>query len=65
MTSDKIVLKHISLKETHLKLDLERKGQGHSKQPNNKQGNKNVPPLIKQSKALLRNCSATDESNRL
>ena len=59
-TSDKIVAK-----ETLLKLDLEPKGQGHSKQQNNKQGNKNIPPLNKQSKALLGNCSATDESNRL
>ena len=30
-TSDKIVVKHISVKETLLKLDLEPKGQGHSK----------------------------------
>ena len=64
-TSDKIVVKHISVKETLLKLGLEPKGQGHSKQQNNKQGNKNIPPLNKQSKALLGNCSATDESNRL
>ena len=54
-----------SVKETLLKLDLEPKGQGHSKQQNNKQGNKNIPPLNKQSKALLGNCTATDESNRL
>ena len=33
-TSDKIVVKHISVKETLLKLDLEPKGQGHSKQKN-------------------------------
>ena len=39
-TSDKIVVKHISVKETLLQLDLEPKGQGHSKQQNNKQGNK-------------------------
>ena len=64
-TSDKIVVKHISVKETLLKLDLEPKYQGHSKQQNNKQGNKNIPPLNKWSKALLGNCSATDESNRL
>ena len=57
-TSDKIVVKHISVKETLLKLDLETKGQGHSKQQNNKQGNKKIPPLNKQSKALLGNCSA-------
>ena len=61
-TSDKIVVKH---KETLLKLDLERKGQGSSKQQNNKQGNKNIPPLNKQTKGLLGNCSVTDESNRL
>ena len=60
-TSDKIVVKHISVKGTLLKLDLEPKGQGHSKQQNNKQGNKNIPPLNKQSKALLGNCSVTDE----
>ena len=63
-TSDKIVAKHISVKETLLKLDLEPKVQGHSKQQNNKQGNKNIPHH-KQSKALLGNCSVTDESNRL
>ena len=57
--------KHISVKETLLKLDLEPKGQGHSKQQNNMQGNKHIPPLNKQSKALLGNCSVTDESNRL
>ena len=38
--SDKIVVKHFSVKETLLKLDLEPKGQGYSKQQNNKQGNK-------------------------
>ena len=64
-TSDKIVVKHISVQQTYLKLDLEPKGQGHSNQQNNKQGNKNIPPLNKQSKALLGNCSDTDESNRL
>ena len=31
-TSDKIVAKHICVKETLLKLDLEPKGQGYSKQ---------------------------------
>ena len=64
-TSDKTVVKHISVQQTYLKLDLEPKGQGHGKQQNNKQGNKNIPPLNKQSKALLGNCSDTDESNRL
>ena len=65
--SDKIVVKHISVKETLLKLDLELKGQGHSKQQNNKQENKNIPPLNKQSRDSLGtcNCWATDESNRL
>ena len=62
-TSDKIVVKHISMKETLLQLDLEPKGQGYGN--NNKQGNKNIPPLNKQTKALLGNCSVTDESNRL
>ena len=66
-TSDKIhvVVKHFYVKETHLNLDLEPKGQGHRKQQNNKQRNKYIPPLNKQSKALLGNCGATDESNRL
>ena len=64
-TSDKIVAKHISVKEPLLKLDLEPKGQGHSKQQNNKQGNKNIPPLNKQRKALLGNYSVTDKSNGL
>ena len=59
------MVKHISVKETLLKLDLESKGQGHSKQQNNKQENKNIPPLNKWSKDSLDNCSATDESNRL
>ena len=45
-TSDKIVVKHISVKETLLKLDLESKGQGHSEKQNNMQGNKNIPPPI-------------------
>ena len=30
-TSDKIVVKHISMKETLLQLELESKGQGYSK----------------------------------
>ena len=34
-TSDKIVVKHISVKGTLLKHELESKGQGHSKQNNN------------------------------
>ena len=52
-TSEKIVEKHISVKETLLKLDLEPKGQGHSKQQKNKQGNKNIPPLNKQTRLCL------------
>ena len=63
--SAKIVVKHIPVKETLLKLDLEPKGQGHSRQQNNRQGNRNVPPANKQIKDSLGNCSATDESNRL
>ena len=62
-TSDKIVVKHISVKETLLKLDLEPKGQSHSKQQNNKQRNKNISPL--NNRARLGYCNATDESNRL
>ena len=49
------MVKHIYVKETLF----------HSKQQNNKQGNKNIPPVNKQSKVLLGNCSATDESNKL
>ena len=47
-TSDKILVIHISVKETLLKLDLEPKGQGHGKEQNNKQGNKNTLHLNKQ-----------------
>ena len=64
-TSDKIVVKHISVKETLLKLDLKPKGQGHNKKQNNMQGNKNIPPHNKQSSDSLGNCCATYESNRL
>ena len=63
-TSDKIAVKHISVKETFSQLDLEPKDQGYSKQQK-KQGNKNMPPLNKQTTALLGNRSETDESNRL
>ena len=59
-TSDKIVVKHISVKETLFKLDLVKVIAN-----NNKQGNKNIPSLNKQTKGLLGNCSVTDESNRL
>ena len=53
--SDKIVLKHISVKE---KLDLEPKGQGQSKKQNrpNMQANKNITPLNKLSTDSLGNC---------
>ena len=64
-TSDKTVVKHISEKESLLNIDLEPKGQSHSKQQNNKQGNKNIPPLNNQSRDSLGNCCATGESNRL
>ena len=59
--SDKMVVKHISVKETLLKLDLEPKGQGHSKQQNNKQENKNIPPLNKQIKDALSNLNKGQE----
>ena len=48
-TSDKIVAKHISVKETLIKLDLEQARE------------QNIPPLNKQSEALLGKCNATDE----
>ena len=44
-TSDKIVVKHISVKETLLKLDLETKDQSQSTKQNNNQGNKNMTYL--------------------
>ena len=50
---DKIVVKHISVKETLFKLDLESKGQGYSKHQNNKQRNKNISPLNKQRLCLV------------
>ena len=46
-TSDKIVVKHISVKETLLKLDLENKDQSQRTKQNNNQGNKNVTYLQK------------------
>ena len=55
-TADKIVVKHISLKETLLKLDLESKGQSHNEKQNNMQGNKNIPPPNKLSRDSLGNC---------
>ena len=51
--SDKIVLKHISVKE---KIDLEPKGQGQSKKQNNMQANKYITPLNKLSTDSLGNC---------
>ena len=52
-TSDKIVVKHISVKETLLKLDLKPKGQGYCKQKNNNQGNKIFHLLINKAKFCL------------
>ena len=52
MYTTKILVKHMSVKETLLQLDLEPKGQGYSKQQNNKQGNKNIPPLNKQTQGF-------------
>ena len=52
-TSDKIVVKHISVKETLLKFDLELKGQGHSKLQNSKQGNKIFHLLINRARLCL------------
>ena len=53
---DKIVVKHISVKETLLKPDPEPKGQGHSKKTeDHKQGNKNILPINKLSRNSLNN----------
>ena len=52
-TSDKLVVRHISVKETLLKLDLEPNDQGHSKQQNNKQGNKIFHPSINRVRLCL------------
>ena len=49
-TSDKIVVKHISVKETLLKLDLEPKDQGYSKQ---QKGTKIFHPLINRPRLCL------------
>ena len=54
-TSDQIVIKYISVKETLLKLDLEPKGQGHSKQQNNQQGTKVFHLLINGARLCLVN----------
>ena len=51
-TSDKIVVIHLCEK-TLLKLDLEPKGPGHSKQQNNKQGNKIFHLLINRARLCL------------
>ena len=60
--SDKIVVKHIYKKHSY-SLTLSPRVKVIAN--NSKQGNKNIPPLNKQTKALLGNCSVTDESNRL
>ena len=52
-TSDKKVVKHISVKQTLLKLDLETKGPGHSKQQNNCKGTKIFHPLINRARLCL------------
>ena len=54
-TSDEVVVKHISVKETLLKLDLEPKGQGHSKQQNNNKGTKIFYLLINRAMLCLVN----------
>ena len=51
--SEKIVVKHISVKETVLMLDLEPKSQGYSKQQKNKQGNKIFHLLINRPRLCL------------
>ena len=48
-----LVVKHIYVKGTLLKLDLEPKGQGRSKQQNNKQGNKIFHLLINRARLCL------------
>ena len=52
-TCDKIVVKHIFVKETLFKLDLEAKGQGHGKQQNNKQRNEKNHLLINRARLCL------------
>ena len=69
-TSDKIVVKHISMCSifyisTKHSYSLTLSPRVKVIANNNKQGNKNIPPLNKQTKALLGNCSVTDVSNRL
>ena len=55
-----------------LKFDLDPKDQGQSLRiprnkvtANNRIREQNIPPLNKQSKDLLGNCSVTDDTNRL
>ena len=43
------------------KLDLEPKGQGQQKTEDNKQGNRNIPPLNKLNMDSLSNWCATDQ----
>ena len=52
-TSDKIVVKHIFVKETLSKLDLEPKGQGHSRQQNISKGTEIFHLLINRSSIHL------------
>ena len=59
-TSDKIVVKHISVKETLLKLDVEPTGQGDSKQQNNNQGNKKYNLLINRARLCLVTSDCSD-----
>ena len=61
-TSDKIVVKHISVEETVLSLALSPKIKVIAKNGNT---HKYIIILNKQSRDLLSNCCATDESNRL
>ena len=65
-TSDNIVVKCSSVKETFLKLDLVPKDQGHNKkQKIINLRYKTIPTLNKLSRDSLSNWYANDESNRL
>ena len=65
-TSDKIVEKHICLKETLLNLDLEpKKVKVIAKNRIIHKGTKILHLLNKQSRGSLGNCCAANESNRL
>ena len=52
-TSDKIVVKHISVKETLLKLDLEPNGQGHTNNRIISKGTKIFHLLINRARLCL------------